>query len=266
MPTDLQFFYVVVAAIFGLVFGSFINVCIYRLPRDLSVVSPRSFCPECGGPIPWYDNMPVLSYAVLRGRCRHCAKPIGIRYFLVELTTAVLFALAVSEYGPTLAALKWCVFDSVMVALFWTDFEERILPDELTLGGAIAGLVFSFFVAVPGFSDILIAGSAPRSHSFVDALIGGAALSLPIWALGWGYGRIRKREVLGLGDVKLLAAIGMFLGLENGLFALLLGAVTGSVLGLAYILWQRKDAGSYELPFGSFLCFGAVIAPIIGRR
>ena len=266
MPTEPQFLYVVLAALFGLLFGSFLNVCIYRLPRDLSVVAPRSFCPECGQQIAWYDNLPLLSYAVLRGRCRHCEKPIGIRYFLVELTTAILFVLTVSEYGATLAALKWAVFDAIMLTLFWTDFEERILPDELTIGGIFAGLIFSAFVSVPGLSEILISGHASRSRSFADAVIGGLVLSVPIWILGWAYGRMRKREALGLGDVKLLAAMGVFLGLENGLVALLIGAVTGSVLGLAYILWKRKDAGTYELPFGSFLCFGAVIAPLINRR
>ncbi len=266
MPTDSLSLYSFLAGLFGLLFGSFLNVCIYRLPRDLSVVAPRSFCPECGQQIAWYDNLPLLSYAVLRGRCRHCAKPIGVRYFVVELTTAVLFALTISEYGPTLSALKWAVFDCIIVALFWTDLEERILPDELTIGGIVAGLILSVFVTVPGLSGVLMAGSTPRSRSFFDALIGGLVLSVPIWALGWLYGRLRKREALGLGDVKLLAVMGVFLGLQNGLFALLLGAVTGSVLGLAYILWKRKDAASYELPFGSFLCFGAVIAPLIGSR
>jgi leader peptidase (prepilin peptidase)/N-methyltransferase len=121
------------------------------------------------------------------------------------------------------------------------------------------------FVAVPGLSDIFFSQWSPWVRSVLDALVGGLALSLPLWALGWLYGRIRKREALGRGDVKLLAAIGVFLGLESGLFALLLGALTGSILGLAYIFWKRKDAASYELPFGSFLCLGAVVAPLVGR-
>jgi len=265
LSIDLQFFYVILAALFGLLFGSFLNVCIYRLPRDLSVVAPRSFCPECGRQIAWHDNLPVLSYAVLRGRCRHCAKRISTRYLVVELTTAALFALTAYRYGATLPAVKWCIFDAIMVALFWTDLEERILPDELTIGGAVAGLALSIAVSVPGMFDIFFSQWSRWVRSAADALIAGMALSLPIWGLGWLYGRIRKREALGLGDVKLLGTIGVFLGLEDGLLALLLGAVAGSVVGLAYIFWTRKDAGSYELPFGSFLCFGAILVPLIAR-
>lgn len=265
MSTDTPFLFVALAALFGLVFGSFLNVCIYRLPRDLSVVKPRSFCPECGHQIAWYDNLPLLSYTVLGGRCRHCAKPIGVRYAVVEFTTGALFALTVSRFGATILALKLSVFDAIMVALFWTDLEERILPDELTLGGTLAGLIFSIWVTVPGPFGLLFPQSTSCGGSVLNAVVGGLVLSLPIWLLGWLYGRLRKREALGRGDIKLLAAIGVFLGLENGLFALLLGAVIGSVLGLGYILWKRKDAASYELPFGSFLCFGAVAAPLIGK-
>jgi leader peptidase (prepilin peptidase)/N-methyltransferase len=260
LSIDLQFLYVAMAALFGLLIGSFVNVCIYRLPRDLSVVAPRSFCPECGRQIAWYDNLPVLSYAVLRGRCRHCAKGISTRYLVVELTTAALFALTAYRYGPTLSAVKWCIFGAIMVALFWTDLEERILPDELTLGGAAAGLALSIAVPVPG---MFFSHWGRWARSTADALIAGMALSLPIWGLGSLYGRIRKREALGRGDVKLLATIGVFLGLEDGLLALLLGAVAGSVVGLAYIFWTRKDAASYELPFGSFLCLGAIAVPLI---
>lgn len=265
MLTDAPFLFVALAAIFGLTFGSFLNVCIYRLPRDLSVVTPRSFCPECGHQVAWHDNLPLLSYVLLRGRCRSCGKPIGIRYLVVELTTGALFALTVFRYGPTVLSLKWCVFDALLVALFWTDLEERILPDELTLGGALLGLLFSIWVTVPGPFGFFLIRTSPRTASFINALIGGCILSIPILLLGWLYGLIRKREGLGRGDVKLLALIGVFLGLEKGLLALLIGAVSGAVLGLAYILWKRKDAASYELPFGSFLCLGALAAPFIAR-
>lgn len=265
MPADPAALYIAIAALFGLLFGSFLNVCIYRLPRDLSVVAPRSFCPECGSRIAWYENVPLLSYAFLRGRCRHCAKPIGIRYVLVEVAAAALFALSVWKYGASLAAVKWCVFDALMLALFWTDLEERILPDELTLGGFAAGIVFAFFVMVPGLFDFFMLQRSPALRSLCNALLGAAVLSFPVWIAGRIYTLIRKREGVGFGDIKLLAAIGAFLGLESGLLALLIGAVSGSAIGIAYILWRRKDAATYELPFGSFLCFGAVIAPFLER-
>ncbi len=162
LPPEFQIFYSIAAAAFGLLFGSFLNVCIYRIARDLSVVAPRSFCPECGVSIAWYDNIPVLSYAILRGRCRHCAKAIGLRYPAVELMTAALFAAIAIRYGWNLAAFKWMIFEAVMVVLFWTDLEERILPDELTIGGAILGLLFAVFVTVPGiFGELLLARIEP---------------------------------------------------------------------------------------------------------
>ena len=166
MPVDLSFYLPVVAAIFGLAFGSFLNVCIYRIPRDLSVVTPRSFCPECGAPIAWYDNIPLFSYAALRGKGRCCGKAIGVRYPIVELTTAAAFFAVVLRYGWTAAALKWTLFEAIVIALFWTDLEERILPDELTLGGAAAGLVLAFFVSVPSIlGELLLPVSQPGWRS-----------------------------------------------------------------------------------------------------
>ena len=204
---------VALVAITGLLFGSFINVCIYRIPRDLSVVTPRSFCPECGIQIAWYDNIPLLSYLLLRRRCRSCAQRIPSRYPIVELTTAVLFALVASEYGWTLAALKWCVFEALLVALFWTDLEERILPDELTLGGTAAGVIFAVFVAVPSAAGTLLLPAAKTVwQSLLGAAIGATFLVIPIWTVGALYAWVRKREGLGLGDVKLLLLMGVFLG------------------------------------------------------
>ncbi len=266
MPPEFQIFYSIAAAAFGLLFGSFLNVCIYRIARDLSVVAPRSFCPECGVSIAWYDNIPVLSYAILRGRCRHCAKAIGLRYPAVELMTAALFAAIAIRYGWNLAAFKWMIFEAVMVVLFWTDLEERILPDELTIGGAILGLLFAVFVAVPGtFGELLLAGSSPISRSLLNAGLGAIFLAGPIWILGAAYARVRKREGLGFGDVKLLVLLGVFLGVEHGLQALFIGAIAGSIVGIAYLLLTRKDASTYELPFGSFLCAGAAFVPLLSR-
>jgi leader peptidase (prepilin peptidase)/N-methyltransferase len=267
LPADYQRFYIVLSALAGLLSGSFLNVCIYRIPRDLSIIAPRSFCPECGIGIAWYDNLPLLSYVLLHRRCRRCARTIPARYPLVELTTALLFALVASEYGWTLAALKWCVFEALLVALFWTDLEERILPDELTLGGTAAGLLLAVFVPVSSAAGALLWPSAKTAvQSLLGAAIGAIFLVTPIWALGALYARVRKREGLGLGDVKLLLLMGVFLGVEQGLFAMLIGTVGGTVLGAVYILARRRNPSTYELPFGTFLCAGAALVPLLGRR
>ena len=253
-------------ALSGLLLGSFLNVCIYRIPRDISVVAPRSFCPECGQAITWYDNVPLVSYAVLRGRARCCGKPIGIRYPAVEFTTATLFALTAARYGWTLAALKWTIFEGILVVLFWTDLEERILPDELTIGGTVAGLILAFFVEVPGLAgDVLLGTSKPMWRSLLNASVGAIFLAGPMWLIGIAYERIRKREGLGMGDVKLVGLIGVYLGLEHGITALLIGAAAGSAIGILYILWTRQKASTYELPFGSFLCAGGALVPLVSR-
>lgn len=267
LPPDLETPYSVLfsvaAGVFGLLLGSFLNVCIYRIPRDLSVVAPRSFCPECGKPIAWHDNIPLLSYAMLRGRCRNCRKPIGLRYPMVELTTAILFAAAAFRYTWHLAALKWILFEALMVVLFWTDLEEQILPDEFTLGGTVAGLILALFVMVPSvFGELLFPAWIPACQSLFNAALGAIFLAGPMWLLGAAYARVRKREALGFGDVKLLMLFGVFLGLENGLLALLLGAVAGSVIGLIYVFGKRKKFSETELPFGSFLCVGAALIPL----
>jgi leader peptidase (prepilin peptidase)/N-methyltransferase len=258
--------YELLAALFGLLIGSFLNVCIYRLPRDLSVVSPRSFCPACGEQIAWLDNIPLVSYALLRARCRRCSEPIAVRYPLVELITAVFFALVVARYGATLPALKWCLFEAMMVALFVTDMEERILPDEFTLGGGVLGLLFAFFVRVRGaLSELFLPTARPLVQSVFEAVVAAVILTVPIWLLSVFWGRVRKREMLGLGDVKLLPMLGLFLGLEQGISALLIGSVSGVVLGGGFIFFTRQKASSYELPLGSFFCLGGALIPLLTR-
>jgi leader peptidase (prepilin peptidase)/N-methyltransferase len=266
LPNSLQPFYTAITAAAGLLIGSFLNVCIYRVMRDLSVVRPRSFCPQCEKPIAWYDNVPLLSFLILRGRCRGCSTRIPWRYPLVEALTAAAFSLVAYRYGFTLAALKWMVFESLMIVLFWTDLEERILPDEFTLGGAVAGAVFAFFVLVPGVLGQLWLGDRKLVwQSLFNMGLGAALISGPIWLAGAIYAKLRKREGLGLGDVKLLAMLGTFLGADQGIGALLIGAVSGSILTVAYLLLTRKDPGGYELPFGSFLCAAAAFIPFWSR-
>ena len=255
------------ALVFGLLIGSFLNVCIHRWPLDLSVVRPRSHCPACEKPIAWYDNIPVVSFAILGGRCRHCRARISWRYPFVELATAALFLYCVSTLGFTLEAAKMCCLTAMLVALVFTDLEQRILPDEFTIGGTVLGVAFAFFVPVP---DITFAALSwlvnVQLHapwvSVAESLTGALLPALFLWGGGWLYFKIRHREGLGFGDVKLIAMVGSFLGLRGALFTLLIGSTVGSILGYAYIKLTHKDASAYELPFGTFLGAAALFASL----
>jgi leader peptidase (prepilin peptidase)/N-methyltransferase len=253
---------VLLAVLAGLLIGSFLNVCIFRLPRDLSVVMPRSFCPECEKPIAWFDNVPLLSFALLRGRCRHCEQPIPLRYPVVELLAAAAFACAIWFLGVTAAGLKFCVFAAILITLVFSDLEERILPDEFTLGGTAAGVVFAAFV--PLRWSILqlflpLSFQNQRVLSVGDSLFSAAFCSGVLWGVGALYEKIRHREGLGLGDVKMVAMIGAFLGLQGSLLTLIVASLLGAVVGLFYIWFTGKDASTYELPFGTFLGAAALV-------
>ena len=257
--------------LFGLLIGSFLNVCIYRMPQDLSVVRPRSFCTVCKHPIAWYDNVPVLSYALLRGRCRYCKAAISARYPAVELLTGALFFFYVWRLGPTLPALKLCLYGALLVGLIFADLEERILPDEFTLGGAAAGLALAWFVPVNDEMAeglLWLAGLQWNVHwiSVMEAALGAAVPSFFLFLGGWLYLKLRHKEGLGLGDVKLMAMIGAFLGLRGALLTLILGSVLGSVIGYAYIRITGKDPSSYELPFGTFLGAAGIAITFVGLR
>ena len=258
------------AFLLGLLIGSFLNVCIHRLPRDLSVVRPRSRCPACEHPIAWYDNVPLASYALLRGRCRHCGARISPRYPLVELLTGLLFAAAVLRFGPTPLAGKLCLFFALQVGLLFSDLEQLILPDEFTLGGLAAGLALAWFLPVPdviAHAIFWMAGEnpGPRWQSLAEAALGAAAPAGFLWLGGWVFEKVRKKEGLGLGDVKLMAMTGAFLGLRGALLTLLAGSVLGSVVGLLYIKLTGKDAATFELPFGTFLGIAAIGAALAGQ-
>ncbi len=257
---------IVLAVFAGLLIGSFLNVCIFRLPRDLSVVSPaRSFCPGCETMIAWYDNIPLLSFALLGGRARCCKESIPIRYPIVELVTAVAFGVAVWMFGATLHGVKMCLFAAIMIDLIATDFEERILPDEFTLGGTALGLLLSWFVLlevdVASLVFFLVGLDQPSAQVFslLESALGAVVGSGMLWFVAWSYEKIRKREGMGMGDVKMMALIGAFLGLRPALFTFFLASVVGSVLGMLFIWLARKEAQSYELPFGSFLGATALV-------
>ncbi|HKD07472.1 MAG TPA: prepilin peptidase [Bryobacteraceae bacterium] len=255
----------IIAGLFGLLIGSFLNVCIYRWPRDLSVVAPRSRCPGCERTIAWYDNIPVLSYVLLWGRCRHCSQRISARYPLVEALTAAAFICAVAQHGLTLEAAKYCVLAAIVIALIFSDLDTRILPDELTIGGCIIGIAFSFFVAIPDSTFAILASLAgftlnARASSAGESLLGALVPAFGLWLIGWLFEKLRHKEGLGFGDVKMIAAIGAFLGIRGTLFSLVVGSVLGSVTGLIWIAVTRKDAGTYQLPLGTFLGIGALAA------
>jgi leader peptidase (prepilin peptidase) / N-methyltransferase len=256
----------VLAGFFGLLIGSFLNVCIYRMPRDLSVVGPRSFCPWCEQQVAWYDNIPLLSWLLLRGKCRSCGAWIPLRYPAVELLTGVLFSAGVLLAGPTLAGVKFCLFAALMVGLIFMDFDERILADEFTLGGAVAGVILAWWVLLPpGFIALFLPYDSDRRWiSVAESLSGGAGLAGMLWGIGELYRRVRKREGLGFGDVKMVACIGAFLGPGPALLTVILGSVLGSLAGIAYIWLSGKDASTYELPFGSFLGIAALALALAG--
>ena len=261
---------IILAALAGLLIGSFLNVCIFRLPRDLSVVRPRSFCPGCEKMIVWYDNIPVASYIILGARCRHCKERIPLRYPIVEIATAIAFAVCVYFLGPTLAALKYAIFSAILITLIASDKEERILPDEFTLGGTAIGLILAAFVPMdrPGdlsFARLVLPPAVDwRWASLAEAAIGAGVSSFMIWFVGWAYEKVRGREGLGFGDVKMIAMIGAFLGLRWALLTLMGASLFGSIAGLAYIFVTKKDASTYELPFGSFLGLAALAVAMFG--
>jgi leader peptidase (prepilin peptidase)/N-methyltransferase len=251
----------ILALIFGLLIGSFLNVCIYRWPRDLSVVKPRSHCVVCGKTIAWYDNIPVVSFVALGGRCRCCQARISLRYPVVELATGLLWFYWVFAYGLTAFAVKMCVLMALAVGLLFSDLEERILPDEMTLGGLLLGLVFACFVPLEAYLApiVSLAGVPDRFLSPAESVLGAGLPAFFLWGGGWLYQKVRHREGLGLGDVKLIAMVGAFLGLRGALFTLILGSAAGSLVGYAYIKLTGKDASTYQLPFGTFLGLAAIV-------
>jgi leader peptidase (prepilin peptidase)/N-methyltransferase len=239
--------FVVAAGVFGLFVGSFLNVCIYRLPLGRTVLWGRSHCPHCNRQIRSWENVPIVSWLALRGRCAGCSAPIGIQYPLVELVTGALFAGAAWLYGPTWLLVPRLLFVCAMVVLFMIDLQHRILPNVITLPGIVVGLAFSLFLP-PGLRD---------------AVIGAAACSLLLFAMGEAVSRVLGKEALGFGDVKMIAMMGAFLGWQLTLVSLFMASFLGSVIGIGLVALTRNR--DYEIPLGSFLALGALASAAVGQ-
>ncbi len=252
----------------GLCVGSFLNVCVHRLPRRQSIVLPRSFCPCCQGAIAWHDNVPVVSYLLLRGRCRSCRAPIALRYPLVEAATAVLFALLFFARGPSAAFVLQAFLGASLIALILIDARHQILPNAITLPGIAVGLLTSPLRA--GTAGIEAAASlATTGDALLGAVLGFAIpwsvnAAYRIWQAARGVRAADREDGIGQGDFKLLAMIGAFLGVKLLLFCLFAGAVSGAVFGLLMIRYAGYGWKS-KLPYGVFLGSAAIVALFIGE-
>jgi len=259
------------AVLFGLVIGSFLNVVILRLPEGQSISTPRSRCPKCKKMIAWYDNVPVLSYVLLGGRCRNCKAGISARYPLIEALTAAVSALLYLKLGLTIEWAIFLAFSAALIVLGLIDLDHRILPDPITLNGIWLGVVVSVYLAQPSplvarlFRTLGVEDANPRvialTASLLGAIIGGGLL----WGVAEAYLRLRGIEGMGFGDVKMMAMVGSFLGAPQALLTIMLGSLFGSVIGLIFIRFANKTR-EYELPFGTFLSFAAIIAVLYGEE
>ena len=232
----------------GAIVGSFLNVCIVRMPKEESVVRPGSHCVHCKVPIPWHDNIPFISYILLKGRCRSCKKPISIRYFFVELTTAALFLLLYSYFGLSWRLLPYLLMTAGLIVATFVDVEHRIIPDEISVGGMVAGLILSFLI--PELHETS-SRFAALGWSLAGVLIGGGS----IYLMGILGDFIFKKESMGGGDVKLLAMIGAFLGWKAAILTFFIAPVFGAVAGIIVKI-RTKDS---VIPYGPFLALGALI-------
>jgi leader peptidase (prepilin peptidase)/N-methyltransferase len=240
--------------IFGTIIGSFLNVCIFRLPKKQSIISPSSYCPNCHHPVRFYDNIPILSFLLLRGKCRRCRHPIPARYPVVELLAGLLSLALFLKFGLSLSYFVYLTFSAALLVITFIDIDHQIIPDVITLPGIILGLTASLFL--PGMT-------------FMDSIIGTVAGGGGLFLVAMGYSLIAKREGMGIGDIKLISMIGAFLGIKGVLLTIFLGSLFGSSVGLTVMLKEKRDR-RYAVPFGPFLAIGAIIyifwGDIIVRR
>jgi leader peptidase (prepilin peptidase) / N-methyltransferase len=237
------------AALFGAIIGSFLNVCILRWGAEpkQSVMRPRSRCPTCGRALPWYENIPVVSWLVLRGRCSGCRNPISVQYPMIEAATALIWAYMASRHGLSLEALRGSVFLTILLGIAITDARAYIIPDEFSLGGLVIGLIFA---VANGWSSLWA------------ALLGAAVGFAFLWIVAAVGGRIFKQDAMGGGDIKMMAMVGAFVGWQGMLLTVFLGAFLGSLVFVPLALAGRKQL----VPFGIFLSLGALVTYLVGQQ
>lgn len=264
----------IITGVFGAIIGSFLNVVIHRLPREESVVFPNSRCPGCSTAIAWYDNLPVLSYLILRGRCRSCGSGIAIRYPAVELMTGLLYVAVTWHDGLTLMLPFDLVFVSAVVALVFIDAEHMILPNAITYPGIVfallARLAIPLLSTAAHFDDVgplthgVLHGVPVWAVSLIGAAIGGLIGGGSLWLMGWTWEKLRGIEAMGLGDVKMMFMVGAYLGWRLTILTIFMGVLSGSIIGVALMMRQGKKDMQMLLPFGVFLGIGAIAALLVG--
>ena len=259
--TLVEFFFF----IFGLIVGSFLNVCIYRIPEGKSIVFPPSHCTDCNKPIRFYHNIPIISYLFLRGKCSNCDNKISIKYPIVELITGLIAYFLFYKYGFSLKTLIYMVFSFSLIVVSFIDLKHMIIPNVITFPGILIGFLFSLLITdwtiakrLVGYLNIsnlgYIVSVVPALDSFLGIIFGGGILLL----IAYTYQLIRKREGMGMGDVKLLAMMGAFLGIKGVIFIIFVSSFIGSIIGISLMLYNKGDL-KYAIPFGPFLSVAAII-------
>ncbi len=255
--------------LFGLVIGSFLNVAIVRLPRGRSLVSPPSHCPRCKARINFYDNIPLISFFILRGKCRSCGEPISWRYPLVELMNGLLYVWIVKTFWIGGEAFLMMAFCSSLIVITFIDIDFQIIPDVITLPGILFGIsIAPFFMSpltdpLPFYLDTVLPHMWPHLKSFLNSVIGMVCGALPLLVIGWAWEKLRHVEAMGGGDVKLMGMVGSFVGWKGALLTIMLGAFVGSLVGLTLIVFRRHKVDRM-IPFGPFLALGAITTAFYG--
>jgi leader peptidase (prepilin peptidase) / N-methyltransferase len=263
-------------AIMGALVGSFLNVVIHRIPRGESIVFPNSRCPACSNAIRPYDNIPIVSYTLLRGRCRTCQAPISIRYPAVELLTALLYFSVVFARGISVATIFDLVFLTAIVALIFIDAEHMLLPNVITYPGIVLALVARLVLPIllgptafddlPGLSAGLFAGFPLWASSVLAGVLGAIVGGGSLWLVGWIWEKVRGVEAMGLGDVKMMFMVGAYLGWRLTILTIFIGVFAGSLVGIGLVLYRRERNLQMLLPFGIFLGIGTVVALLMGSQ